>query len=128
MANNGTVSARQARFVAALLEASSVRDACDKAGIGERTGWRYLALEAVKGELSRRQDAALALACAQIAADAGQALATLRVMMDKGGDAQRVSAAGRVLANLLPLTELGTLAARVAALEEKTNASTTKKN
>jgi len=42
-----------------MLTAPTVTAAADAAGIGLRTATRYLADEAVKAELSRRQDQAI---------------------------------------------------------------------
>ena len=121
MARNGILSLRQGRFIAALLEAPSIRGACALADIGERTGWRYLQDALVRAELSRRQDAMLAQATAQIAQDMTAALDTLReIMASKSAtDTSRVSAARAILGYALQLIEMRDLAERVARLEEK---------
>ena len=122
MAENGALTARQARFVAAVLESPSIRAACKLAQVGERTGWKYLRDPAVKAELARRQDAALAMATAQVAADCTGSLAELRRLRD-GAESEhvRVAAARAILAAVLPMVEKNDLAARVAALEDAKN-------
>jgi len=57
MTVDGTLTTKKRRFVAALENARTVRDAAKDAGIAERTAWRYLALPAVKAGITTRQDA-----------------------------------------------------------------------
>ena len=124
MAENGTLTRNQKRFVAALLEAPNVRAAAEAANIGERTAWTYLADPAVKGELATHQDAVLGDAARRLAREMGAALDVLcEIMADKGAtDAARVSAARAVLDSGLRLAELVTLADRVAELEQRLEA------
>jgi len=59
MSDSDTLSTKQRRFLTALANTPTVRDAAREAGISEPSGWRYLREPAVKGELARRQDALL---------------------------------------------------------------------
>ena len=120
MAENGTLSRRERRFVAAMLEAPTVRDAASQAGLGERTCYTYLGRPAVRAELTARQDALLGLAARRLAKEMGAALDVLVAVMNSksASDAARVSAARAVLDSGLRLAELVSLADRVAELEK----------
>jgi phage terminase small subunit len=118
MAQNGTLTRRQTRFVAALLTAGTVEDAAKAAGIAPRTAWRYLATPAVKAELAKRQDGLLGHAARRLASETDLALDTLHgVMVDELKAAPRVSAARAVVDGALKLAELVALAERVTAVE-----------
>jgi phage terminase small subunit len=124
MADNGThraLTTRQRRFVLALLESSTVRQAAERADLPERTAWRYLGDARVKIELSRLSDAMLASACVGLLDDMSLARTTLRTVMqsDQASDAARVSAARAVLDASLRLFELVSLTERVSAIEER---------
>lgn len=118
-----TLSGREARFIGALLDGSSVPGAAEVAGVSERTGWRYLERVDVRGELARRQAAALAEASARLSVVMAEAVEVLReVMCDAEvaaarGSSVRVSAARAALDSGLRLGELVSLADRVAVLE-----------
>lgn len=119
MAENGTLSTKQRRFVAALVGARSIRDAAKAANVAERSAWRYLADPKVRAEISTRQDSMLAQVTAGIVEDMGLARQVLRaVMLGKATTpGVRVRAAGLILQAGLRFAELVTLAQRVAALE-----------
>lgn len=123
MGDNGTrgLSARQRRFVAALVAAPTVRDAARAAEIGETTAWRYLQEPSVRSALAERQDAVLRQVSLDLAGEMGAALDVLGSIMrdEKASAGARVSAARAVLDSGLKLAELVTLAERVAALEER---------
>ena len=86
---------RQLRFVAALLEAGTIREAAKTAGLGESTAWRYLADAAVKAEIARRADGLLTHSSASVFADMAEARAVLvTVMRDPcAGNSARIAAA-----------------------------------
>ena len=121
MTETVTLSAKQRRFVAALLTAKSMREAARQAGISDRSCWRYLAAEPVRAELARRQDTVLAHVARRLAAEMEQALDVLHeVMVSRDApDAPRVSAARAVLDSGLRLAEFVALAERVKVLEER---------
>ncbi len=124
MAEIGTpdsLSTRQRRFIAALLETATIRDAAKAAGVGERTAWHYLTLPEVKQEINRRTDGIITQASAGLLAEMAESRATLLEVMRnrKASDASRVSAAGRLLDAGMRLFELVALAERVAELERK---------
>jgi len=121
MADNGTLTTRQRRFVAALVAAPTVRAAAAAADIGETTAWRYLQDPSVRATLAERQDAILRRVSLDLASEMGAALDVLgSIMRDTAAsDSARVSAARAVLDSGLKLAELVTLAERVATLEER---------
>ncbi len=121
MKENERLNTRQRRFVAAMLEAKSIRQACEMVDIAEVTGWRYLQDANVKRELSRYTDALLAQAATGLLADLVEARQTLReIMADReAADGARVSAARAVLDASLRLFELVSLSERVSELEQR---------
>ena len=121
MAENGTLTAGQRRFVVSLLDVRTIREAAVKARIGERTAWRYLSEGAVKAAIARRQDAILAQVTGGIVADMSEARQVLVDVMRSltAKDSDRIRAAGLILDCGLKLFELLTLADRVTALEQK---------
>ena len=121
MTENGTLSANQKKAITALLSEPTVRDAAKAAGLGERTMYRYLSNPTFKAELRQRQDEILAATTAALVGLAGDAVATLRgVLQDKDASASvKVRAALGWLAHTQKTVELDDLAARIAALEER---------
>ena len=119
MAHNGTLSARQQRFLAVLLTSPTVRAAAEAAGISERTGWRYLADAEVKRALSQALDSELAHATRRAVTAMTGALETLEgIHRDPGAPTgARVSAARAILDVGPKLREALDLAERVARLE-----------
>ena len=116
-----TLTTRKRRFVAALLETPTLREAAEAAGVSEPTGWRYLRDAQVRAELGRRTDALLTQAASGLASDLAEARQTLREI-HRDADAPagaRVSAARAVTDTALRIFELVALADRVAALEER---------
>jgi hypothetical protein len=122
MAENVSLSAKQARAVGALLVSRTVTVAAQEVGISERQLTRWLADDAFRAALQRAQDAALGLAVRRLAGGLGVALDTLTtVMADTTGTPAgvRVRAAGLWLDAGLRWLELADLAARVEKLEVK---------
>lgn len=117
----GTLSAREVRFVGALLGGAAVPVAAEAASVSERTGWRYLERAEVRAELARRSAGALSEVSARLSVAMGDALAVLSAVMGDGkaSAAARVSAARCVLEAGLRLAELVTLSERVAMLEAR---------
>jgi len=123
MAENGTPGAklnvRQQKFLAALLAAPTVAQAAELAGVGERTGRRYLADPDVRAELAHLQAERMAAVAAQATAAIEEVLEVLRsIAKDQAAPpTARVSAARAVWENAIRTTELVTLEERVRALE-----------
>lgn len=119
MADNGSLTVRQRRFLAALMAGPNVREAAKAAGIGERTAWRYLSNDAIRRELASHHDAMMADTSRRMAVAMAEALdVVLEVLRDaKTPAAVRVNAGRVILDAGLRLAELVTLAQRVAELE-----------
>lgn len=118
-ANSGQLRPRQRRAISALLSAPTLKDAAERAGIGERTLRRWLQDAAFREALHRAQDETLAQAARQSLAAMGEALATLQgIMADPlAQPTARVSAARAVLEHAARLYEIVNLSERVALLE-----------
>lgn len=121
MTENGTLSTKQRRFLAALLSEPTTRAAAAEAGVSERAAWRWLGEPTFRAELASRQDAVLAAVTSGLADDAQAARATLRDLMTDPATPPgvRVRCAVAILDAALRLMELVTLADRVAALEQR---------
>ena len=98
MAGTGTLSQKQRRFIAGLMGAHSVREAAAEAGIGGRTGWRYLSDPAVRAKLTRRQSAMLAVVTMGVVEDMAKAREVLHEIMTNSGLAALKGAGTRVRA------------------------------
>ncbi len=121
MADHDRLTAKQQRFVAALMGARTVEGAALAAGIGERTAWRYLRNPHVQAALREAQAQALAQVTRRLALAVSEALEVLRGIA-KDCDApsgSRVSAARAILENALRFSETTDLMARVEELEER---------
>lgn len=121
MGDDRTLTTRQRRFVAALLSEKTVTAAAEAAKVAPRTAWNYLADDAVRAELARRQDGILGHVSRRLATEMETALDVLHEVMVNADapDAPRVSAARAVLDGGLKLAELVALAERVSQLEER---------
>jgi len=119
MTGNNRLTQKQKRLLPCLLQAHSVKEAAQLAGICERSAWRMLALPSVQGELSRVQDGMLSQVAAGLVADMGVARAVLldvlRAPVVK--DTDRIRAAGMVLDAGLRLCEFAVLTKRLERLE-----------
>ena len=114
------LSARQRKFVTAMLTSPTIGGAAEAAGVTERTAYRYLNDPAVKTALSSALDDALSQATTRAVAAMTEALSTLEAI-HSDADAPagaRVSAARAILDAGPRLREALDLAERVATLEE----------
>ena len=105
--------------MSALLSSPTIRAAARTAGIGERTIHRYLADPEFTAELRKRQDAILAATTAALVGLAGDAVETLRdVLQDtEASHSVKLRAAATWLSHTRGAVELDDLARRVSALE-----------
>jgi len=114
-------TARQRRFLTALLAAPTASAAAQTVGISERTARRYLADPAFRRALQERQDALLSEATR---AALRWMLAALDVLASVAADegapaASRVAACRALLDCAIKLIETNTLSERIAELEER---------
>ena len=117
------ISPRQRRFLQALMQSPSIKDAAKAAGIGERTCYKYLNDPSVKAALTRLHDDTMAQAARETAAAMSEAL---RVLRDIATDPEqpagaRVSAARAIRDSGVSLNEQQLLTERVAELEAQIN-------
>lgn len=120
LTDQNALSARQYNAIAALLSEASVRKACEKAGIPERTVYKWLKDRAFVEEyrIARREATSQAIARLQqfSAALAGE---LLRLATQARSEAVRLGAASKGLDLAIRSVELEDLEARLAALEER---------
>jgi hypothetical protein len=110
---------KQEVAIAALLTAPTIADAADTASISEPTLWRWLQREDFQTAYRQARREAVSQAVAYLQRVAGEAVDTLRAVMQ---DAQkpasaRVSAARAVLDLAIRGVELEDLEARIQTLE-----------
>jgi phage terminase small subunit len=116
---NPQLSAKQRRFLSAMLTARTVAGAARQAGIAERTAYLYLAAPHIQAALNHALDDALSHAAHQATAAMDQALAALRAILDDpaASPVARIAAARTILQVGPRLHESVTLTQRVATLE-----------
>lgn len=125
MADNGTLSPKQRRVIAALLSERNTTDAAEVAGVATRTIYRWLADPAFVKELRQAEAAILDAASVRLISGLGVALQVLYDMMtdERTDPTNRRSAAIAWLAHSLRLLEARNLEERLTALEAKLEAN-----
>ncbi len=95
--------------------------AAERCELNERTLYRYLADPTFRAELRQRQDAILGAVTASLVGLSGEAVATLRALLESKtvSDSVKCRAALGWLKHTRAAVELDALADRVAALEAK---------
>jgi hypothetical protein len=114
MADNGRPTGRQMRFITAYLTAPTIAEAAKAAKIGERTAYKYLNDPRVKAEMERRQEEAVKVATARLAALSGEALAGLAEALALLRDHAGADAADFIKINSLGKWELDLQGAEMA--------------
>jgi len=119
MADNGELTPKQKRFVAAMMTSRTIYDAAAAAGIGNRTADRYMATPAVYAALSEAHAGVLRETTRRLGAGMSAALDTLEAVHTDPHNPPgvRVSAARAWCDATLKYGELADLAQRVADLE-----------
>ncbi len=119
VSDNVRLSARQSRFIGALIGGASMSEAAAAAGVVDRTARRWLSQAAVRAELARCSAAVLGEVSVRLVSAMSEAVDVLRaIMSDPAASAPaRTSAARAVLDGGLRLAELVSISERVAALE-----------
>ncbi len=115
------LSIRQARFVSALLATSTVSETARKAGISERTAYRYLADRDVQAAIGSSLDDTLTEATRQVTAAVSPTLSALEVMIadESAPPAARVAAARLIIDAGPRYRQTLDLAKRLANLEDR---------
>ncbi len=109
---------RQLKFVAALMESTTVAEAARRAGIGEKTAHRYLKEPAVQNAIQaagREQLESLTRRLRRLGQDAAETLGAAMQAEDASWS-PRIKAADSVIGRLLKVSELLDLEERVTAL------------
>ena len=109
---------RQLKFVAALMESTTVAEAAHRAGIGEKTAHRYLKEPAVQNAIraaGREQLESLTRRLRRLGQDAAETLGAAMQVEDASWS-PRIKAADSVIGRLLKVSELLDLEERVTAL------------
>ena len=109
---------RQLKFVAALMESTTVAEAAHRAGIGEKTAHRYLKEPAVQNAIraaGREQLESLTRRLHRLGQDAAETLG-VALQAEDASWSPRIKAADSVIGRLLKVSELLDLEERVTAL------------
>ena len=120
--NVSELSPKQYTAINALLAQSGVDSAAKQAGVTQRTLYRWLDEPSFRMALNGAFDAALDAAARGLVRLTEKAIRVVESVLDDEQlhPATRLRAADMIMANVLKLFELRTLAARVAALEDRT--------
>ena len=118
MAENDTLTRRQRRALAALLSQPTIAAAAQKAGIGRKTMYSYMAEPAFQTALQQQQSQLLQGAVARLAALLHKSLDVVSLDMEPAvDDALRLRAAGLVLRHIASLLTFADLERRIMELE-----------
>lgn len=112
------MTAKQKRFIAALLQAPSIAAAANVAGIGERTAYRWLRDPAFRSELGQASDGLLSAALVRVSDMLGLALDAIEGGLHSVKPSIRLRAAAE-LRQYVGLRELADLSDRIAILEQR---------
>lgn len=114
-------SSRKSRALALLLTGETVLSASRKAGVGERSIYRWLSEPAFRGELNTRQALIIEAAGASLVALAGEAVEALSIVLkhpgERGSNVKRLAALS-ILELILKFREELTFEERLRTLEE----------
>jgi len=124
MANNGRISRTQERAVAALLTCPSVPGAAKKAGVAERSLYRWLGRDDFQAAYRKERRKVVSHAVATIQGAMTEAVSTLQTIMrdDEASASAKVSAARVILDLGLKAVEISDLTERVEVLEKQIEA------
>lgn len=117
MGESGRLTPAQQRFLIALIEARTLREAAQTAGVAEGSARRWMRSERFRAALGERMDALIDSAAVGLARDMAQARATLLDLLEDAPPAVRVSAAAKILDVAIRLVEMRGIARRLDAIE-----------
>lgn len=96
----------------------SIREASELVGCSERNGYRIAATDDFKRRVSQIRQEMTSAAVGELSSAASLAVATIRELLSSTNEASvRLNAAKAILNALGPISELGELRERIAALE-----------
>jgi hypothetical protein len=121
MAQNSTLSTRQARAIEALLSSASITEAAERSGIGRRTLHTWLDDSDFRASLASAESDAIGAAVRRLCGDMAGNLATMREIRDDPDQsaALRLRAAIALDASLQKWRDLATTEERLTALEAR---------
>ena len=117
--NGATLTPRQRKAIAALLESPSVLSASERAGVGRSTLNRWLSLPAFRRALDAAKQEAFAAAMARIAEASGEATNTLLKLLTAESEAVRLGAARAILEAAAGHLDARAIAEQLADLESR---------
>ena len=121
MAQNSTLSTRQARAIEALLTSPSITEAAEACGIGRRTLHTWLDSADFRAALASAESDAIGAAVRRLVGDMAGNLATMREIRDDPDQSAtlRLRAAIALDASLQKWRDLASTEERLAVLEER---------
>ncbi len=118
MAQNGSLSTKQKRAIAALLTERTTAAAAQAAHVGERTLARWLTQASFQNELAAAQSDLLRLVGARLAGLLAASLAVVDEALHTSDERMRLQAAALVLRHVAALLEYAELEGRLERLEK----------
>jgi phage terminase small subunit len=115
------LTARQKRFIQALLTSKSAREAAHKCGIGEKTAYRWLRLPQVQSALAEAEALMMGEVMRRLLSMQGAAVDGLQDLLNDKHlrPSDRLRAVQMVLDGVLRLRSATTLEAKIAELERQ---------
>lgn len=115
------LTARQKRFIQALLTSKSAREAAHRCGIGEKTAYRWLRLPQVQSALAEAEGQILADTMRRLLSMQGAAVDALQDLLTNQRllPAERLRVVQAVLDNALRLRNATTVEQRLVELEQR---------
>ena len=112
---------KQARAIAALLQAETIREAAKEAGLAEATLHRYLKDDVFKAAYREAKREVVEHAICQLQRSAGKAVKALSAIIDEqeAPASARVSAAKTILEMAMKAVEIQDLEKRITELEKR---------
>ncbi|HUY31442.1 MAG TPA: hypothetical protein VMV69_01580 [Pirellulales bacterium] len=122
MADNGRLDGDQAggddALILALAAGSTVRDAAERAGVGERTVYRRLDDAAFRRRVTRARNRVFEQAIGRLTDASASAADTMRSLLSAESEAVRLAAAKSIIEISAKLREIGELTRRLDELEQ----------
>lgn len=121
MLDNNSLTTKQRRAIAALLNSRTIEEAAKKAGTSESTVHRWLRQGPFKAALAQAEEEAIGQAVRLMAGATSEAVETLLAIIrnPKVTDKTRVAAIRVFMGSLPPLRLLGSIEKRLADLQKE---------
>ena len=121
MANNGELTSRQKRMIAAILESENIGKACTAAGVGRSTLARWMKLPVFSKALSEAESTAMIEGSRRLAGGSKKMVTRILKMIDDEyiNDATMLRVIQVYSDLLFKFRDQGTIETRLQALEKK---------